>query len=96
MEQAKMGSYTQTILRLDPASQNRLFRYRKDLCRDKDIVIFDNQLKELVLEYSLNRREVLDEISFLNSLKDEDGNKFSQSMKEYSKLEVQLHRFSEK
>jgi hypothetical protein len=95
MKQSKIGSYTQTLLRLDPASQNRLFRFRKDLCRDKDTVIFDSKLKDLVLHYSLEPKSIKQEINFLNQLRDEDGFTFCQSRKQYSKLEVQLERFAE-
>jgi hypothetical protein len=81
--------------RLEPASEKLLNTFMSDLGRDKDTVLFDSKLKQLILKYGLGADRILDEIHFLNGLKSEDGFNFCQSIKQYTKLEVQLDRFTD-
>ena len=93
MEEAINGYLPETSP--SPGSTKRLSRYYKSLSRDVDGVVFDDQVRDLVLQYAWRPKEVESEIGYLNELTSPEGNRFSRSHKEYSKIREGIIRFSE-
>jgi hypothetical protein len=80
---------------LSSGSKSRLIQFKRELARDRDKVIFDDQIVDLLKKYAINPKHVEDILNYLNNLKDSDGASFSQSRREYKKMEQSLIRFAE-
>lgn len=77
------------LRRLDTASAKRLANKCRSLSKDRDKVVFDDKVRDLLLVEAKDPR-------FIKKIVDQlDSVKFCQSKYEYSKIEEQLFRFSE-
>lgn len=82
----------------DAGSKHRLEMYQKNLCctRYNDVTGgFDDQLYELLMKYAYDQHYIEDIRQYLDGLKDEDGYRFSRSIKVYSDSEAAMARFIE-
>lgn len=81
---------------LSVGSKRRLLMYCRDLSlsegHDKDF--FDSKLYEAILPYLTDEARMIAEKCYLDSIKDDDGFKFSRNLKIYSKTEAAFLEFS--
>lgn len=80
---------------LSSGQNKRLISYRQSLSTDRDNVLFDSSVASLLRKYAKNSKKLEEVISYLNELKDDDGYHFSQSLRQYDKLESQIWKFAE-
>lgn len=79
---------------LASGSKRRLRDYRVQLASDRDNVIFDDQLADLISEYAINPEDCKEAFVYLENLRDPQGERYSQSRREYSKLKEQFELFT--
>lgn len=82
---------------LSAGSTKRLIQYKNNLIASQgtEKPLFDNELKDLLLEYAWNPQNVKEALNYLNSLRDSDGFLFSRDLKIYSKTQEAMERFGE-
>jgi len=82
---------------LDVGSKNRLSQYRRNLSVTRGVNNrnFDVPVFNLLKKYALNETDVMGEVNYLDTLRDENGVKFSRNYKQYSTISDAIKRFSE-
>lgn len=82
---------------LDAGSKKRFRNYQKELSRSKGVSkpLFDDKVEEVILKYAYDKSSVLEEINYLNHVRDDDGFLFSRNLKRYSKISDAMLRFSD-
>lgn len=80
---------------LSSGQNKRLISYRNNLSIDRDKVLFDPQVAGLLRKYAKDSKKLEETISYLNNLVDADGYPFSQSLRQYEKLDAQIYKFAE-
>lgn len=93
MKRAIIGS--EPKLALDPGSKKRLKSFRSNLSSDVTKVIFDDRVLSCLEKYVWRPTDLERTRQYLNSCRDEEGYPFSQSLRQWSKAEEALLRFSE-
>lgn len=93
-----MHSLTESSLQfgLDSGQKRRLQQFRDSLASDRDKVIFDSKIAELLERYCKPSFSFSEKKDYLNNLRDENGHLYCGSYKQYSQIESQISRFSGK
>lgn len=78
-----------------PGSKKRLFNYKKELSMNKEKVVFDDKVEEVLLPYLLDKGLFYARIEYLNRLRDENGRHFSRSCKDYNKIRDGVNTFAQ-
>lgn len=94
--QSKLVSTENLEKSLSVGSKKRLRQYQRNLSvsQGTEKALFDDKLRDCILEYALDSRDVFDQIDYLNNLVDQDGYHFSRDLKLYDRIEESLLEFS--
>jgi len=74
---------------LSLASKKRLNQFRKDLATNRDKVIFDDQIMDVIDKYAVNPKDVAQTRAYLNRIG------FAQSIKDYAQVVSAVQKFAE-
>lgn len=81
---------------LSVGSKNRLRQYKTNLSvtRGKYQPEYDKDVESILLEFAVNKQQMMEEIQYLKNLKDDSGIPFSRNLKIYSTTQDAMSRFA--
>ena len=71
---------------LSSGSKKRLRQYRANLSANRDKVIFDDRVLDVLRKYVYDSKDLASVVGYLNNLRDDDGYLYSSSLKQYEKM----------
>lgn len=79
---------------LSMGQQSRLRGYLSQLRADREKVIFDDKVVGLLRQYAFDVATIDSDLEYLDSISDDNGNPFSQSLRESGKLQEAIDQFA--
>ena len=67
---------------LSSGSKKRLRQYRANLSANRDKVIFDDRVLDVLRKYVYDSKDLASVVGYLNNLRDDDGYLYSSSLKQ--------------